>query len=121
MKKTIRNHIQHAQGKLLVPTINLLVQYGNRYDLVKKRDWVQIYDASNKDIVVSLFIDELKNISWTEWKVEMTKADISVHSPLYRIMKAIYDGTVYISMDFEADEIELDKFYEGEHVNGYYI
>ena len=97
-----------------VPTINLELEYGHE-DFVNK-DVTTFYNKDNGDAIITV-PSNLKEIStWDKWEKHMKNQKISQHSPVYRIIKAIFDGKLIARHDlFE----EYGERYTCDCLKGY--
>lgn len=77
-----------------VPTINLELEYG--HDAFGKKDVTTFYNKDTGEEIITV-PSNLKEIStWDQWKKQLK---ISQHSPVYRIIKAIFDGKLIAVKD----------------------
>jgi len=96
------------------PGLNLTVRYHQKDGLFYTEDMTTFLNAENGEMIVSV-PSNIKEIStWDDWKKTLK---ISQHSPVYRIVKAIFDGKLTAAKD---PEDEYDEDYEA-YIPGYEI
>lgn len=97
-----------------VPTINLTVRHnrGNEFFGTVDTTTFTNHDTGEEIITVPSNIKEIS--TWDDWKKNLK---ISKHSPVYRIIKAIFDDDVFVTVAAD-DEYDRD-FYD--YIAGYEI
>lgn len=97
-----------------VPTINLKLRYNRGDKLFGTVDTTTFTNANTGKEIITVPSNIAEISTWDEWKKNL---NISQHSPVYRIIKAIFDGKVFAAKDHE-DEYDVD--YDG-YIPGYEI
>ena len=99
-----------------VPTINLELEYNRGNKLFGTCGTTTFYDESTGDVIITV-PSNLKDVStWEKWEKGLRKCKISQHSPVYRIIKAIFDGKIIARHDpFE----EYGERYTCDCLEGY--
>ena len=94
------------------PGLNLTVRYHQKDGLFYTEDMTTFLNAETGEMIISV-PSAIKEIStWDDWKKTLK---ISQHSPVYRIIKAIFDGKLIAAKD---PEDEYDEDYEA-YIAGY--
>ena len=97
-----------------VPTINLKLRYNRGNKLLGTVDTTTFTNADTGKEIITV-PSNIKEISiWDEWENNL---NISKHSLVYRLIKAIFDGKVFASKDPE-DEYDVDY---DDYIPGYEI
>ena len=111
----IMNDTAHQeQLHFYVPTIKLKLRYNRGNDLFGTVDTTTFTNADTGKEIITV-PSNIKEIStWDEWEKNL---NISKHSPVYRLIKAIFEGKVFASKDPE-DEYDVDY---DEYILGYEI
>lgn len=109
---TINDYRTH----FFVPTIELELEYNRGNKLFGPRDTTTFYDKSTGDAIITVPCN-LKDLStWDKWENNFRKYKISQHSPVYRIIKAIFDGKLIARKDFGE---EYGERYPCDRLKGY--
>lgn len=99
-----------------VPTIELELEYNRGNELFGTRDTTTFYDKSTGDAIITV-PSNFKDVStWDKWEKGLRNLKISQHSPVYRIIKAIFDGKLIARKDFGE---EYGERYTCDRLNGY--
>ena len=111
----IMNDTAHQeQLHFYVPTIKLKLRYNRGNDLFGTVDTTTFTNADTGKEIITV-PSNIKEIStWDEWEKNL---NISKHSPVYRLIKAIFEGKVFASKDPE-DEYDVDY---DDYIPGYEI
>ena len=111
----IMNDTAHQeQLHFYVPTIKLKLRYNRGNDLFGTVDTTTFTNADTGKEIITV-PSNIKEIStWDEWEKNL---NISKHSPVYRLIKAIFEGKVFASKDSE-DEYDVDY---DDYIPGYEI
>ena len=114
------NDVSHQeQLHFYVPTINLKLRYNRGNELFGAVDTTTFTNAdTGKEIITVLSnIKEIFKLSDWELYLKGSKKVLSKHSPVYRIIKAIFDGKVFVVKDPE-NEYDVDYV---DYIPGYEI
>lgn len=121
--KTLDLHYNLAdmQKDYFIPRLNVLIKISRIDSLnifgIEDADYAEIIDAETRDTIITVKSDICRHSSWTEWETYFKRNDVSVHSPVYRVVKAIFDEEIFIEKD---PEDEYDTEYT-DYIAGYYI
>lgn len=96
------------------PVLNLTVRYHQKDGLFYTEDMTTFLNAENGEMIVSVPSNVTDISTWDDWKKNLK---ISKHSPVYRVIKAIFDGKLIAAKD---PEDEYDEDYEA-YITGYEI
>ena len=114
------NDVSHQeQLHFYVPTINLKLRYNRGNELFGTVDTTTFTNADTGKEIITV-PSNIKEISkWSDWDFYLTgsKKVVSKHSPVYRLIKAIFDGKVFVAKDPE-DEYDVDY---DDYIPGYEI
>ena len=102
-----------------VPTINLKIRYNRGNELFGTVDTTTFTNADTGKEIITV-PSNIKEISkWSDWEFYLTcsKKVVSKHSPVYRLITAIFDGKVFVAKDPE-DEYDVDY---DDYIPGYEI
>ena len=102
-----------------VPTINLKIRYNRGNELFGTVDTTTFTNADTGKEIITV-PSNIKEISkWSDWDFYLTgsKKVVSKHSPVYRLIMAIFDGKVFVAKDSE-DEYNVDY---DDYIPGYEI
>ena len=102
-----------------VPTINLKIRYNSGNELFGTVDTTTFTNADTGKEIITV-PSNIKEISkWSDWEFYLKggKKVLSKHSPVYRLIKAIFDGKVFVAKDPE-DEYDVDY---DDYIPGYEI
>ena len=102
-----------------VPTINLKLRYNLGNELFGTVDTTTFTNADTGKEIITV-PSNIKEISkWSDWEFYLKggKKVLSKHSPVYRLIKAIFDGKVFVAKDPE-DEYDVDY---DDYIPGYEI
>lgn len=94
-----------------VPTINLQLEYG--HDTFENKDVTTYYDTDTGEKIITVPSDIKEISTWNQWKKNLK---ISKHSPVYRIIKAIFDDKLIAAKDTDD---EYGKRYVTDWLKGY--
>ena len=97
-----------------VPSINLKLRYNRGNELFGTVDTTTFTNADTGKEIITVPSNITESSTWDEWEKNL---NISKHSPVYRIIMAIFDGKVFAAKDPE-DEYDVD--YVG-YITGYEI
>ena len=97
-----------------VPSINLKLRYNRGNELFGTVDTTTFTNADTGKEIITVPSNIAESSTWDEWEKNMK---ISKHSPLYRIIKSIFEGKVFASKDPE-DEYDVDY---DDYIPGYEI
>ena len=97
-----------------VPSINLKLRYNRGNELFGTVDTTTFTNADTGKEIITVPSNIAESSTWDEWEKNLK---ISKHSPLYRIIKAIFEGKVFASKDTE-DEYDVDY---DDYIPGYEI
>lgn len=96
---------KYQQMHFRAPTINLTVRYHRGNELFGTEDTTTFTNAETGEEIITV-PSNIKEIStWDDWKKCLKK--ISKHSPVYRVIKAIFDGNLFADKEPE-DAYEED-------------
>ena len=111
----IMNDAAHQeQLHFYVPSINLKLRYNRGNKLFGTVDTTTFTNADTGKEIITV-PSNIKEIStWDEWEKNLK---ISKHSPVYRLIKAIFEGKVFAAKDPE-DEYDVDY---DDYIPGYEI
>ena len=111
----IMNDVSHQeQLHFYVPSINLKLRYNRGNELFGTVDTTTFTNADTGKEIITV-PSNIKEIStWDEWKKNLK---ISKHSPVYRLIMAIFDGKLIARKDPE-DEYDVDY---DDYIPGYEI
>ena len=90
-----------------VPTIKLKIRYNRGDKLLGTVDTTTFTNADTCEEIITVPSNIAESSTWDEWEKNL---NISKHSPVYRIFKAIFNGKVFAAKDPE-DEYDVD--YDG--------
>ena len=114
------NDVSHQeQLHFYVPTINLKLRYNHGNELFGTVDTTTFTNADTGKEIITV-PSNIKEISkWSDWDFYLTgsKKVVSKHSPVYRLIMAIFDGKVFVAKDPE-DEYDVDY---DDYIPGYEI
>ena len=114
------NDVSHQeQLHFYVPTINLKLRYNRGNELFGTVDTTTFTNADTGKEIITV-PSNIKEISkWSDWEFYLkgSKKVVSKHSPVYRLIKAIFDGKVFVAKDPE-DEYDVDY---DDYIPGYEI
>ena len=102
-----------------VPSINLKLRYNRGNELFGTVDTTTFTNADTGKEIITV-PSNIKEISkWSDWEFYLKgcKKVVSKHSPVYRLIKAIFDGKLIASKDPE-DEYDVDY---DDYIPGYEI
>lgn len=97
------------QMHFYVPTINLKLHYNRGNELFRTVDTTTFTNADTGEEIITV-PSNIKEISkWSDLELYLKggKKVVSKHSPVYRVIKAIFDGKVFAAKDPE-DEYDVD-------------
>ena len=97
-----------------VPTINLKLRYNRGNELFGTVDTTTFTNADTGKEIITVPSNIAESSTWDEWEKNL---NISKHSPVYRLIKAIFDGKVFAAKDHE-DEYDVDY---DDYIHGYEI
>ena len=111
----IMNDVSHQeQLHFYVPSINLKLRYNRGNELFGTIDTTTFTNADTGKEIITV-PSNIKEIStWDELEKNLK---ISKHSPVYRLIMAIFDGKVFADKDPE-DEYDVDY---DDYIPGYEI
>ena len=111
----LMNDVSHQeQLHFYVPNINLKLRYNRGNELFGTIDTTTFTNADTGKEIITV-PSNIKEIStWDEWEKNLK---ISKHSPVYRLIKVIFEGKVFASKDPE-DEYDVDY---DDYIPGYEI
>ena len=116
----IMNDTAHQeQLHFYVPTINLKLRYNRGNELFGTIDTTTFTNADTGEEIITV-PSNIKEISkWSDWELHLKggKKVVSKHSPVYRLIMAIFNGKVFASKDPE-DEYDVDY---DDYIPGYEI
>ena len=116
----IMNDTAHQeQLHFYVPSINLKLRYNRGNELFGTVDTTTFTNADTGKEIITV-PSNIKEISkWSDWEFYLKggKKVLSKHSPVYRLIKAIFDGKVFAAKDTE-DEYDVDY---DDYIPGYEI
>ena len=116
----IMNDTEHQeQLHFYVPTINLKLRYNRGNELFGTVDTTTFTNADTGKEIITV-PSNIKEISkWSDWELYLKgcKKVVSKHSPVYRLIMAIFDGKVFVAKDPE-DEYDVDY---DDYIPGYEI
>ena len=104
----------YEQTHFCVPTINLNVCYNRGSKLFGSVDTTTFTNADTGKQIITVQSNIAESSTFDEWKKNLK---ISQHSPVYRIIKAIFDGDLIARKDPEA-EYDVDYV---DYIPGYEI
>ena len=114
------NDVSHQeQLHFYVPSINLKLRYNRGNELFGTVDTTTFTNADTGEEIITV-PSNIKEISkWSDWKFYLKgcKKVLSKHSPVYRLIMAIFDGKVFAAKDPE-DEYDVDY---DDYIPGYEI
>ena len=87
-----------------VPTINLKLRYNRGDKLLGTVDTTTFTNADTGEEIITVPSNIAESSTWYEWKKNLK---ISKHSPVYRIIKAIFDDKVFAAK-YHEDEYDVD-------------
>lgn len=96
----INDTTHYEQTHFYVPTINLNVRFNRGCNLFGSVDTTTFTNADTGEEIITVPSNIAESSTLDEWN---NKLKISQHSPVYRIIKAIFDGEVFASKDPEYD------------------
>ena len=97
-----------------VPTINLKLRYNRGNELFGTVDTTTFTNADTGKEIITVPSNIAESSTWDEWEKNL---NISKHSPVYRLIKAIFEGKVFAAKDPE-DEYDVDDV---DYIPGYEI
>ena len=102
-----------------VPTINLKLRYNRGNELFGTVDTTTFTNADTGKEIITVPSNIKEIFKWSDWEFYLTggKKVLSKHSPVYRLIKAIFDGKVFVAKDRE-DEYDVDY---DDYIPGYEI
>lgn len=81
-------------------------------------EWTTFWNRDTREEIITV-PSNIKEIStWDDWEKSFKRSKISQHSPVYRIIKAIFDGKLIAAKD---PEDEYGKKYDCDYIKGYEI
>ena len=99
-----------------VPTIELELEYNRGNELFGTCDTTTFYDKSTGDEIITV-PSNFKDVSrWDKWEKGLRNDKSAQHSPVYRIIKAIFDGNLIARKDFGE---EYGERYTCDLLKGY--
>ena len=111
----LMNDVAHQeQLHFYVPTIKLKIRYNRGDKLFGSVDTTTFTNADTGEDIITVPSNIAERSTWDEWEKNL---NISKHSPVYRIIKAIFDGNLIARKD-PKDEYDVD--YDG-FILGYEI
>ena len=102
----------YEQTHFYVPTIDLNVRYNRGSKLFGSVDTTTFTNADTGEEIITVPSNIAESSTLDEWKNNLK---ISQHSPVYRIIKAIFDGELIARKDPE-DEYDVDYV---DYIPGY--
>ena len=99
-----------------VPTLKLLQDFGK--EGFTDKDMTTFYDAATGQELITVPCDINERYTWDVFERYFRKYKMSQHSPVYRIIKAIFDDKLHVKKD-DADEYGVK--YVCEYITGYEI
>lgn len=106
--------VHHEQMHFYVPTINLNVCYNRGSKLFGSVDTTTFTNADTGKEIITVPSNIAESSTLDEWKKNMK---ISQHSPVYRIIKAIFDGKLIAKKDPEDEyDVEYNDFIFGYEI-----
>ena len=102
------------------PTINLTVRYNRGNKLFGTVDTTTFTNSDTGEEIITI-PSNIKEISkWSDWDFYLRGGVkiVSQHSPVYRLIKAIFNGKLIAAKSTE-DEYDVD--YDCDHLKGYEI
>ena len=116
----IMNDTEHQeQLHFYVPSIKLKLRYNRGNEIFGTVD-TTTFTIADIGIEIITVPSNIKEISkWSDWEFYLkgSKKVVSKHSPVYRLIKAIFDGKVFVAKDPE-DEYDVDY---DDYIPGYEI
>ena len=116
----IMNDVEHQeQLHFYVPRIKLKLRYNRGNELFGTVDTTTFTNANTGKEIITV-PSNIKEISkWSDWEFYLTgsKKVVSKHSPVYRLIKSIFDGKVFVAKDPE-DEYDVDY---DDYIPGYEV
>lgn len=114
--------LERMQKDYLIPALNLKIVYFKGGQIwsesgIEDNIYTRIINADTGDTIITVKSDILKTSSWTDWERYLTENDVSVHSPVYRVVKSVFDEEIFVEKDAEDSYDEVYEFY----IAGYYI
>ena len=111
----IMNDAAHQeQLHFYVPSINLKLRYNRGNELFGTVDTTTFTNADTDKEIITVPSNIAESSTWDEWEKNL---NISKHSPVYRLIMAIFDSKVFASKDPE-DEYDVDY---DDYIPGYEI
>ena len=111
----IMNDAAHQeQLHFYVPSINLKLRYNRGNKLFGTVDTTTFTNADTGKEIITV-PSNIKEIStWDEWEKNLK---ISKHSPVYRLIKAIFEGKVFAAKDPEDEyDVDYDAYIPGYEI-----
>lgn len=99
-----------------VPTLQLLQDFGK--EGFTDKDMTTFYDEATGQEIITVPCDIKERYTWDVFERYFRKYKMSQHSPVYRIIKAIFDGKLHAKKD---DEDEYGVKYVCVYISGYEI
>lgn len=110
------NNNDELQVHFYVPTLQLLQDFGK--EGFTDKDMTTFYDKDTGKEIITVPCDIDERYTWDAFERYFRKYKMSQHSPVYRIIKAIFDGNLHAKKD-DADEYGVK--YECVYIIGYEI
>ena len=110
----INDTTHYEQTHFCVPTVNLNVRFNRGSKLFGSVDTTTFTNADTGKEIITVPSNIAESSTFDEWKNNLK---ISQHSPVYRIIKAIFDGDLIARKD---PEYEYDVDYV-DYIPGYEI
>ena len=110
----MNDEAHQEQLHFYVPTIKLKLRYNRGDKLFGTVDTTTFTNADTGEEIITVLSNIAESSTWDEWKKNLK---ISKHSPVYRIIKAIFERKLIARKDPE-DEYDVD--YDG-YIPGYEI
>ena len=110
------NNNAELQVHFYVPTLKLLQDFGK--EGFTDKDMTTFYDEDTGKEIITVPCNINERYTWDVFERYFRKYKMSQHSPVYRIIKAIFDGKLQAKKD---DEDEYGVKYVGGYIRGYEI
>ena len=109
----------YEQTHFCVPTINLNVRFNRGSKLFGSVDTTTFTNADTGEEIITVPSNIAESSTLDEWKNNLK---ISQHSPVYRIIKAIFDGDLIARNDPEYEyDVDYDDYIPGYEIQTLYF
>ena len=121
----LMNDVSHQeQLHFYVPSINLKLRYNRGNELFGTVDTTTFTNADTGKEIITVPSNIKESSKWSDWEFYLkgSKKVVSKHSPVYRLIMAIFDGKVFVAKDPEDEyDVDYDDYIPGYEIQTLYF